>query len=194
MTERPNPTMLQANLHVLSERHEALESHINSATGSAGSERVNKSEGTEHQAPGNWTAVAIRADIHHFAHTYAHMLIDDRDVKPSGSDVGDLLALIATYPGYYTNNDDPAIAHAIVDECQRLSERAKSILEPSEYRRTPIGSCYRPDCDQELAVRWKSGEGTDDERAWRLRSQPLIAKCRNGHAIDAMLYGASVNA
>lgn len=190
----PSPLALAEQMRQLAEYWRELEPYTTQKPSDQQAERVSKSEGTEHPAPGNWSAVAVRADIHHAAHTWAKMLADDRPVKPAGEDADDLLKFAATYPGYYTNHDDPAIAYAVADELSSLLTRAQAIIDPSDINRTPIGQCFGDDCTEKLYVRWTQGEGKDDERAWRLRSTPLVAKCKRGHVIDAMIYAAGVNA
>lgn len=193
-TPRPNPVALAEQMRSLAECWRELEPYTADGSAGAQAERVDSSEGTEHPAPGNWSAVALRADIHHAAHTWAKMLVDDRNIKPASGETDDLLKFAATYPGYFTNHEDAFVAQDVAYEAGSLLFRSTAILEPDDERRTPIGPCFEVDCGEKLLVKWTKGAGGDEEREWRLRSTPLVARCKRGHIIDAMLYAASTHA
>lgn len=191
---RPDPMWLKEVIESLGPLHSALEPFIvNRPPGKQG-ERVTSSDGTEHPAPGHWTAVAIRADIHHFAYAHAKMLVEDRDITmkmPSTTE--GLLSFVAMFPGYFADHDNPLIAYEILPEALTLASRAKSAIDPdSGAHKTPIGPCSEDGCDGVYRIHWREGEGGDDERAWKMRQSRPVARCTSDaeHRIDAMLYGA----
>lgn len=194
---RPNPIALAETLRGLGSLHEALAPYATTKPRGGASERVASSDGTEHAAPGHWTAIAVRADIHNFAHAHAKMLAEDRGVRPQANSTTALLEFAATYPGYFTGHTDPQIAYSIVDEAETLEARANSVLTPNtESHRTPIGPCAESGCDGSYRIHWREGGGTDEARAWKIRESRPIAKCSKNpeHRVDAMLYASGPHA
>ena len=192
---RPNPVLMAEAVRNLVELHDNLTAEIAHAAARGAREKVTKSDGVEHPAPGNWTAVAVRADIYHIAHGYAKMLLADRPQTTARLD-GELLPalteLIATHVGYFTGHRLPNIAWAFHDDVKDATERACAILEPTDDHRTPIGPCAEPDCKGIYRIVWQTSDGDDDTRAWRMSNSHRVATCTKNHEhrIDAMLYAA----
>lgn len=196
--QRPDPVLMAEAVRNLADLHHALTEDIAHTRTTGASEKVTKSEGTEHPAPGNWTAVSVRADIHHTAHHYVRMLLEDRPRTTANLDgtIETLTELIAIHIGYFTSHQYANIATAFHDDIKEITYRAVAVIEPDDAHKTPIGPCAEPECHGVYEIVWHETEGDDDVRAWRLSNSRRMATCKTDatHRIDAMIYAAGAHA
>lgn len=195
--QRPDPILMAEATRNLVDLHAALAADTLHAAPPSAGDKINNSKGTEQPAPGNWSAQAIRADIHHFARHHAQMLLEDRPQTTAHLDgtLEALTTLIATHVGYFTHHKYANIAWAFHDDLKQITYRAAELINPTGTHKTPIGPCDQPECAGTYEITWQETEGDDDVRAWRLSNTHRMATCNKNttHRIDSMLYAAGIH-
>lgn len=193
-SERPNPIALAETLRELAECWLELDRELTRSNGSA-------SRGTsEGRVPLDLDVLEQKRRIDTFAHTYAHMLMDESRWVPAVTNAPYLLRELALHIGHFTHNPDALVAFEFEADLEKVSNESWAVANPDGKAKIPIGPCFAEGCTGTLHITIDRDSPLDQRELalWRPTAACYVRnhegkfkKNPAAHRIDAKVYAAN---
>ena len=183
---RPDPIRLAELLRGLADCWSELDRELMRKGGPSSS-----SGASEGGVPLDLSVLDAKRAIETFAHTYAHMLIDDDPEWQPPATIPGLLHAMSLRIGHWTHGDDAQAAYEFADGLDRLGRECWNIARPTGIARIPIGACYADGCEGRMRVT-VDRDNPMDERSLALWQPTAVCDEDHAHVMLARLYAEGV--